>query len=257
VTQQPEQVCYASTGGVEVPALLLKPPEHSPGHSPAAVWVHGGPWAEAASDLNSSNSRYLTALLDAGFVILLPDYRGSTGHGEGWEWVREGQRGVVDVDDVVAGKRFLEESGLAAPGRVALAGYSYGGYLTCMALARGESDWACAASLWGLLNPLQMPDAWSRDQHGNDLPDLTDVAPLNYLHRMSVPLLILHGSQDGIATLDEVNQTQSALQNHGTPCEVRIFDDAHGLPLSTDKAVKHLVSFFRRYTSLAKRAGSK
>lgn len=245
VKQQPKQVRYPTTGNVEVPALLIEPKGYVRGRSPAVVWLHGG-GSTAASDLRTTGAAYLLALLEAGFLVLLPDYRGSSGHGEKWEWVLPENRGMVDVDDVVAAKRYLEESGLAAPGRVGVAGYSYGGYLTLMALARSDAGWACAVSLWGIFDPLRLRPAFANDQHGQHMPDLTDQTPLNLLDQMHAPLLILHGEQDGTSATWEAIQTREALLSRGVTCDVHVFQDTHGLPLSTGEAARLLVSFMRK-----------
>lgn len=248
VKQQPKQVICPSTDGAQVPALLLEPDGFVAGRDPAVVWLHGGPWCEAAMDLNGPPfCIYLTAMLDAGFAVLLPDYRGSIGHGAPWEWVRPEQRGIADVDDVVAAKRYLVDNGLANPSRVAVAGYSYGGYLTLMALTRNAENWACAASLWGLLDPVRFRDGWALDN--DEMPDLTSRSPLNLMHEMHAPLLILHGAHDTMSTNEEVGRASEAIQRQGSQFEVHIFEDVHGLPLHTEEAAKLLVAFLKKHTS--------
>jgi dipeptidyl aminopeptidase/acylaminoacyl peptidase len=246
VKQQPKRVEYPSTDDVKVPALLLEPKDFVPGHSPAVVWVHGGPAADAAGGLRKPPwSCYLNALLDAGFLVLMPDYRGSNGHSVEWSCVTSEQRGVIDVDDVVAAKGFLDENGLAAPGRVALAGASYGGYLTLMALARGSEEWACTASLWGMWDPMNLRIAWVPDNE--ELPDLAQRTPNNLLHKMHRPLLIIHAAYDTQSTVAEVNRASEVLRSNGTPCELYILEDAHGLPLHTDEAAELLAAFLTRH----------
>lgn len=247
VKQQPKQVSCPSTSGAHVPALLLEPPGFVPGRNPAVVWLHGGPFQEAATDLMLTvSSCYIAALLEAGFLVILPDYRGSTGHGEAWEWVRSEQRGIVDVDDVVATKRFLEDNGLAASGNTAVVGYSYGGYLTFMALARHSENWACAASLWGILDPVHIRSTWILD--GEQWPDLTQRTPLNLLHQMRAPLLILHGGHDTYSPNEEVRRASETIRSCGTPCDLHIFDDTHGLPLHIDEGAKLVVEFLTKHT---------
>jgi dipeptidyl aminopeptidase/acylaminoacyl peptidase len=189
----------------------------------------------------------VNALLDAGFLVLMPDYRGSTGHGREWCRVSSEERGVVDVDDVMAAKRFLKDSGLAAPGRVAVAGDSYGGYLTLMALARDSRDWACAASLCGLWDPVNLHTAWAVDNE--KLPDLAQRTPLNLLQQMRAPLLVIHGALDNMSTVDEVSRASAVLQSNGIPCEVDVLEDAHCLPLHANEAAKRLVTFLLRHMS--------
>jgi|GEM_PF-3737749 len=78
---------------------------------------------------------------------------------------------------------------------------------------------------------------------------MTQRTLLNLLHQMRAPLLILHGAHDTVATNDEVSRAAEVLQGDGTPCEVHVFEDTHGLPLHTDEAVQLLVAFLAKHTN--------
>jgi dipeptidyl aminopeptidase/acylaminoacyl peptidase len=245
---EPEEVSYPS-GDVEVPALLFVPPGGSSGR--AIVWVHGGPWATAWRDLTHGpkSRQYLEAMVGAGFAVLAPDYRGSSEHGEEWERVAPEQRGIIDVDDLAAGARYLVGRGLAQEHSVAVAGYSFGGYLTLMALARYPDTFACGVSLSGVLNPERLAGAFGFDV-GSQIPRerLAHQSPLRLADRMRAPLLILHAGQETMATEEEVRHIQEALTRRGRTCEVTICpDDVHGFPLHTEEACAALVAFCGRY----------
>ncbi len=245
---EPEEVSYPSDGA-EVPALLFVPPGAALGR--AIVWVHGGPWATAWRDLTHGLKfrQYLEAMLQAGLVVLAPDYRGSTGHGAEWETVAPEQRGVVDVDDVAAGARYLVGRGLAHEHSVAVAGCSFGGYLTLMALARYPDTFACGVSLWGVLNPQRLSGAFGFAP-GSEVPEelLAYQSPLFLLDRMRAPLLLLHAGQEGMATEEELRHIERGLTRRGRVCEVTIYpDDVHGFPLHTEEACAALVAFCRQH----------
>lgn len=245
---EPVEVSYPSTDGVAVPALLFMPP--GPPSGRAIVWVHGGPWGTAWRGLHAPRDRrYLEVMLQAGLAVLMPDYRGSSGHGEEWQGVSPEQRGVVDVDDVAAGARYLVGRGLAQEHSVAVAGCSFGGYLTLMALARYPDVFACGISLWGVLDPRRQPGAFGAAS-GAEIPEerLVRQSPLRLLDRMRAPLLLLHAGQEMMATEEEVRQIQGTLTRHGGICEVTIFaDDTHGFPLHAEEACHALASFCQRH----------
>ncbi|HUT75418.1 MAG TPA: alpha/beta fold hydrolase [Armatimonadota bacterium] len=246
---EPAEVSYPSSDAVEVPALLLVPPVPLSGR--AIVWVHGGPGATVWRDLITLPHlrRYLEVMLQAGFVVLAPDYRGSSGHGEEWQSVPPEQRGIVDVDDVAAGARYLVSRGLAKQRSVAVAGYSFGGYLTLMSLARHPDTFACGVSLYGVLNPRRQPGAFGA-KFGDEIPEerLARQSPLLMMDQVRAPLLITHAGQENMATEEEVRRIQGALTQHGGICEVTIFtDDTHGFPLHTEEACEALVAFCRRH----------
>jgi dipeptidyl aminopeptidase/acylaminoacyl peptidase len=245
---EPAEVSYPS-GEVEVPALLFVPPGGSSGR--AIVWVHGGPWATAWRDLTHGpkSRQYLEAMVGAGFAVLAPDYRGSSEHGEEWERVAPEQRGIIDVDDLAAGARYLVGRGLAQEHSVAVAGYSFGGYLTLMALARYPDTFACGVSLSGVLNPERLAGAFGLDV-GSQIPEerLANQSPLFVADQIRVPLLILHAGQETMATEEEVRHIQEALTRRGRTCEVTICpDDVHGFPLHTEEACEALVAFCGRH----------
>jgi dipeptidyl aminopeptidase/acylaminoacyl peptidase len=82
------------------------------------------------------------AWVDSGFALLSVNYRGSTSFGDAYREALTGDIGGVDVADMVAGRRWLVESGIAAPDAVILNGYSYGGYLTLQCMAVHADLWA-------------------------------------------------------------------------------------------------------------------
>jgi dipeptidyl aminopeptidase/acylaminoacyl peptidase len=116
---------------------------------------------------------------------------------------------------------------------------------TSSALARDPQELACAASLWGMWDPMNLRTAWALDNH--ELPDLTQRTPNNLLHEMHRPLLVIHGAYDNQSTVAEVNRASEVLRSNGTPCEVHIFEDRHGLPLHTDEAAEVLVAFLTQH----------
>jgi len=188
-------------------------------------------------------------MLQAGLVVLMPDYRGSSGHGEEWQSVSPEQRGVVDVADVAAGARYLVGRGLAQEHSIVVAGCSFGGYLTLMALARHPAAFACGVSLWGVLDPRRLPGTFGAES-GAEIPQerLARQSPLMMLDQVRAPLLILHAGQEIMATEEEVKHIQSVLTKQGRTCEVTIFaDDRHGFPLHTEDACGALVSFCQRH----------
>jgi dipeptidyl aminopeptidase/acylaminoacyl peptidase len=154
---------------------------------------------------------------------------------------------VVDVADVVAGRDFLVTAGLATSGRVAVAGYSYGGYLALLALARYPERWAAGASLWGIVDarrspPLRDEVLWRDDTW------IAERSPAALMGRITAPLLIVHAAHDTSSTVEEVQAAAATLSRQGTSCDLQIFwDDTHGLSRHTRECCALLTSFLQRH----------
>ena len=122
---------WKSADGTDVEGILELPPGHDPkkGPLPTVVMLHGGPTAAAKMRLRFWG--YGRVFLPAkGYALLMPNYRGSTGYGD--EFLREliGRKNDVDVTDVLTGVDALVKKGVADPQRLAVMGWSNGGYLT-------------------------------------------------------------------------------------------------------------------------------
>ena len=116
-----------SSDGVIVPVFVLESKLSSkPG--PVVVYPHGGPWSEAAD----SWSPIIATLAALGYHIVAPNFRGSTGYGEKFRRMNIGDPGRGDMEDVAVAAKWAVESGLADDGRLAIVGYSYGGYTVLM-----------------------------------------------------------------------------------------------------------------------------
>src|SRR4029077_11263785 len=130
---EPSHVRYPGAGGEDVPALLFLPyAEALRGEKipPAIINIHGGPTAQHHREWNVATQVFV----NAGFVVLAPNPRGSIAYGKKW---REGIRhdwGGKDLEDIARGAAWLGDQKLADPGRIGVYGQSYGGDLTLMSL---------------------------------------------------------------------------------------------------------------------------
>ena len=118
----PVEVTYPGLDGVPVPALLYNQHQKSNHLPPAVLYVHGGPnWLTQVTW-----DPFIQDMVNRGWVVLAPNYRGSTGYGRDWQMASRYDLGGVDTNDVVAGANFLEDQGIADPKRIAVTGRSWG-----------------------------------------------------------------------------------------------------------------------------------
>ena len=165
-----ELVYYTARDGMQIPALLTLPPNYTPGMETkgAIIHPHGGPWARDFAGFDSFRLGRLFA--NRGYVILQPQYRGSDGWGrELWtagdkEW---GQKMQDDKDD---GASWLVENGYTDADKIAIHGYSYGGFAAIAASVRPNSPYQCAISGAGVSNLAKLANEWGKQPHSTHFP---------------------------------------------------------------------------------------
>src|SRR5207237_8012235 len=127
------------------PALLCLPCAeslHGTSAPPAVINIHGGPTSQHHREWNVATQVFV----NAGYVVLAPNVRGSTGYGKKWREANRHDWGGKDLEDVARGATWLGDAKIADPGRVGAYGASYGGYLTLMSLALRPEQFAAGVS---------------------------------------------------------------------------------------------------------------
>lgn len=144
-----QKITYRSrVDGMEIPAYVFQPLEkRGPlGHA-AMIWVHGG----VHGNLSANYWPFIREAVERGYVIIAPEYRGSTGYGE--EHHRAIDYGGYEVDDVMAGYDWLTSTlRHVDPERVGMMGWSHGGYITILAITRDEHPFKAGAAIVPVTN---------------------------------------------------------------------------------------------------------
>lgn len=195
-------VTYAAADGLEIPAYLTTPHGKSAAPSPAVVLPHGGPHARA--DMSYDFLRQFLA--SRGYVVLQPNFRGSSGYGQAFAQAGLREYGGKMQDDVSDGAAWLVDAGIADPERICIVGWSYGGYAAAMGAVKTPDLYRCAVSINGVLNlPVQVTqereyvgaDNWV-DSIGLEGESLRAVSPYHQAAKIEIPMLIIQASDDPI-----------------------------------------------------------
>jgi dipeptidyl aminopeptidase/acylaminoacyl peptidase len=201
---------------------------------PLVVKCHGGPTAAASSTLDL-RIQYWTS---RGIAVLDVNYGGSTGFGRAYRERLDGNWGIVDVDDCVAGARFLAERGLVDATRSVITGGSAGGYTTLAALAFRDY-FRGGASHYGVADPA----ALARDTHKFEsryldgligpYPAREDLyrqrSPLAHVESLSVPVIFFQGDEDRVVPPSQSEAMVDALRKKGLPVGYFLFSgEQHG-----------------------------
>ena len=256
---EPSHVRYPGAGGEDVPALLFLPyAEALRGEKipPAVINIHGGPTSQHHREWNVATQVFV----NAGFVVLEPNPRGSTGYGKKW---REGNRhdwGGKDLEDVARGAAWLGDEKLADPARIGVYGVSYGGYLTLMSLALRPDRFAAGVSVVGVVSWKTMVDTTRGDLREYLLRELGDPAkdadlyrersPLTHASKIRAPLLVLQGENDPRVPRNEAEQVVKALRDGGKPHEYHVYPgEGHGFRTTENRidALRRALDWFDRH----------
>ncbi|MCE7746982.1 MAG: S9 family peptidase [Candidatus Heimdallarchaeota archaeon] len=198
-----DYVEYPSTDNLTIGAVLYKPKNIEMGKKlPALVQVHGGPTSQYLRNF----SMFDQILVNNGFVILKPNFRGSTGYGRDFQDLNVEDIGGGDFEDVVAGVDYLKTLDYVDSSRIGIFGGSYGGYMTFWATVKKPDIWkAGAASVgitdWKLLYDESMPHfkyylhmMFGKPDEKGDL--YKERSPIHFVENLKTPLLIVHGTHD-------------------------------------------------------------
>jgi dipeptidyl aminopeptidase/acylaminoacyl peptidase len=166
----------------------------------------------------------------AGLTVFAPNIRGSGGRGRAFVSADDGPAREASFDDVVATVRHLVAAGIAVPGRIGASGWSYGGYLTLVALTRWPDLFAAGATLAGMSDLRTFfagTEPWmaaaSVTEYGDPVADrdmLAALSPMTALDRLRSPVLLAHGDRDTNVPVLESVQAYQELSARGAPVDL-------------------------------------
>jgi dipeptidyl aminopeptidase/acylaminoacyl peptidase len=233
-----------SFDGVRVPTYVLVSSRTSkPG--PLVVYPHGGPWAEVAD----SWSPILLLLTSLGYHVVAPNFRGSTGYGERFRKLDLGDPGGGDLEDVVYATRWAIDNGIADPGRVAIVGYSYGGYMTFMAMVKYPELWRCGVTGAGVtdwVEDYELADAYFKRYDeilfAGRKELFVERSPITYVHNLRSPICIVHPQNDSRCPLRPIMKFAYKLMELGKPFELHVIPDiGHAISLDSEALSRYLL----------------
>jgi dipeptidyl aminopeptidase/acylaminoacyl peptidase len=250
-------VHYRSTDGTVISAFLWLPYNLSrDGHARAVVLPHGGPTGQKMDDFDPT----AVALASRGYVVIAPNPRGSTGYGRVFQAANHRDLGGGDLADYVAGARFVVDTGYVDARRIGIAGLSYGGYMTMMALSKTPDAWAAGVEICGITNWLSIYDRGSPMLReylvgllGDPVKDKAVYAassPLTYLGQLKAPLLALAGGNDIRVPPSEAEQVVQLLSSAGKTVDTKVYaGEGHGFYKRENQidALERTVAWFDRY----------
>ncbi len=260
----PESISYPSANGRTAYAFFYPPANRdvraAAGEKPPVIVIsHGGPTGMAASTL-SLKTQFWTS---RGFGVLDVNYGGSTGFGRAFRDALQGQWGVVDVEDCIAGARYLVAQGLADGERLIIRGSSAGGLTTLCALTFHDV-FKLGASYYGVSDLKGLDDDSHKfESHYNEYliapkaqadAVYAERSPINHTGRLSRPMIFFQGLDDKVVPPQQSQAMVDALRTRGIPVEyVELEGEGHGFRKAESivRTLQAELAFYQRMFGLA------
>jgi dipeptidyl aminopeptidase/acylaminoacyl peptidase len=234
---QPFLVHYPSHDGKWTISAFVYVPYNLPRQpiSPAIVLVHGGPTSQTVNSFN----RFVQYMANQGYLVIAPNYRGSTGYGREFQRANLFDMGGGDLQDVLAAADWMKQTGYVDPKKLILMGGSYGGYMTMMGVAKAPDVWAAAVPIVPFVNwftemqnedpELQQSDLATMGDPEKNKALFDDRSPINFIDQVKAPLLLLAGGNDPRCPHEESQQVVDAIKKRGGVVEYKLYEnEGHG-----------------------------
>ncbi len=231
-------VQYTSRDGLTINGYLTLPRDVEAKNLPVVINPHGGPWHRDSWGYNPE----IQFLANRGYAVLQMNFRGSTGYGKKFWEASFKQWGLKMQDDISDGVKWLINTGIADPKRVAIYGGSYGGYATLAGVTFTPDLYACAVDYVGVSNMFTflktIPPYWEPfrkmmyEMVGDPEKDsalFKQVSPVFHTDKIKAPLFVAQGKNDPRVNVNESDQMVEAMRNRGLEVEYMVKDnEGHG-----------------------------
>jgi dipeptidyl aminopeptidase/acylaminoacyl peptidase len=255
---EPFLVHYPSRDGkFQISAFVYVPHNAPRDHThPAIVSVHGGPTAQAVNSFN----RIVQYLANQGYLVIVPNYRGSTGFGKEFMDANRFDMGGGDLQDTLAAADWVQQTGYVDPKKLVIMGGSYGGYMSMMALTKAPEVWAAGVPIVPFVNWFTEVQNEDPLLHEYDLATMGDPvknkalwedrSPINFVDRIKAPVLLLAGGNDPRCPKSEAQQVADAIKKRGGTVALKVYEnEGHGFARVENQidAYTRVADFLKKY----------
>jgi len=230
---EPYLVHFPSRDGKWTISAFAYIPNNIPrnGKFPAIVYIHGGPTSQFVNSFNRS----IQYLVNQGYLVIAPNFRGSTGYGREFMNGNYRDEGGGDLNDIVDAAEWIARTGFVDKKKLVSMGGSYGGYLTMMAVTKYPDMWGAGVAIVPYTNwftELATEDPAIREYDISIMGDpvtnkalYEDRSPINFIDRITAPILLIAGGNDVRDPRGEAEQVAAAIKKKGGVVQLKIYEN--------------------------------
>lgn len=253
---------YPARDGTKIPMLVRRPDNCESTHlntpCPVIVHFHGGPESQTTPGFSPLSQLYI----DAGFILVEPNVRGSDGYGKSWLHADDGVKRLKVITDIEDCALFIKKNWQLAGKipKIGVLGGSYGGYSALIAMGMFAGSYDAGVAIVGMSNLitfLKNTAPYRRklriSEYGDpekDNDSLIKLSPITYVDKIKDPLLIMQGVNDPRVPVGEAIQIHEALKNKGVDSELILFsDEGHGVSKRSNRVLEkgYTLRFFEKH----------
>jgi dipeptidyl aminopeptidase/acylaminoacyl peptidase len=224
-------VYYKARDGLDIPAFVTTPSTElcGPAPWPAVVHPHGGPWSR--DTMGFDGSMWVPLMASRCYAVLQPQFRGSQGWGRKLWKAGDAEWGQKMQDDKDDGAKWMIDQGIALQGRIAIFGFSYGGYSAMAASVRPNGPYKCAIAGAGVSDHKRIwaqfyTNPFFRERQA---PTVDGLNPVERADNLQIPIMVYHGDRDQTVPLEQSDWFVSKAKGAKKPVVYHeIADYAHG-----------------------------
>jgi dipeptidyl aminopeptidase/acylaminoacyl peptidase len=224
------------------------------GQNAAIVYIHGGPKSQTMDSFN----RFIQHVVNQGYMVIAPNYRGGTGYGKAFEDANLFDMGGGDLQDVLAAADFVKQTGYVDPKKMIAMGGSYGGYMTMMAVTKAPDVWAAGVPIVPFVNwfteianedpVLQQSDRATMGDPEKNPEFFRERSPFFFIDKIKAPLLLLAGGHDPRCPKEETLQVVDEVKKHRGVADFKIYEnEGHGFA-----RIENQIDAYQRVTNFLK-----
>ena len=229
---------YTAADGLAMEMIVTLPPGLEPKNLPVIMLPHGGPHAHDVPRWDW----WAQSLASRGYVVVQPNFRGSTNKDRKFEEAGYGEWGAKMQSDLTDALTHLTGMGMIDPSRACIVGASYGGYAALAGVTVQQGQYKCAVSVAGVSDlPLQIGDVIEKTGFSPAYKryfaraigtgrDIKSISPAYLADRADAPILLIHGKDDSIVFINQSDRMEKELKKAGKPFEyIKLAGEDHWL----------------------------
>jgi len=234
---------YKARDGLDVPVFVTRPSQaiYGPGPWPTVVMPHGGPWSR--DTLSWDGSWWPQLLTSRGYAVIQPQFRGSDGWGRRLWTAGDSEWGLKMQDDLDDAAQWAVSQRTAAADRVAMFGFSYGGYAAMVAGIRPNGIYQCAIAGAGVSDLSRIRSSLFQNPYTREAQrdTVAGLSPVTQASQIKIPMMVFHGDRDQTVQLEQSELFVRGANASGQPVAYHVLADyAHGPAWTRETAAEQL-----------------